>query len=372
MWHFVLYFPFALLRGMTAFLRPPSAAGIPRHSQDAIGQPDLKTCADPKLGLAFESLSNVRHGLSGHSEAITSFSKTLVPGPAGATMPPEARASVQEANLFLEELVENTFQRLKLLGSNVLSAEQSRLGDYRRDTNAFGRKLDDIPNDVLVTHVVAELLRTVGELRCKNEAARHEIAEAQSKLQQYAEHAAAAEAKARVDALTRLPNRRAFDELHVKCQAASQATPYCLVLMDIDHFKRVNDQYGHVAGDAVLALFGRLLRENCRTVDHLARWGGEEFAILLPGANLQFALASAENLRRKAEAAVLHYGPNTIRFTISCGIVAPLPGRSPSQALEEADNALFAAKQQGRNRCVLYSENCRVFEPGAEAVATRA
>ena len=151
-----------------------------------------------------------------------------------------------------------TVHRLKLVSGTLLSKEQSQLETYKRKTSALGKKLEGIPSELVMTHAVAELLSTVQNRR-ENESVRSEMVDAQKRLCQLAARVAAAEREARVDALTQLLNRRAFDEVHATCHAASQETPYCLVMIDIDHFKSINDEYGHAAGDAVLALIGRAL-----------------------------------------------------------------------------------------------------------------
>jgi diguanylate cyclase (GGDEF)-like protein len=366
----LLAIPSTILRALAAFFQPsqetsggspsPASTSAPAAHSEPEKSLEVVSCQDPKFGLAVTLLAKVREGLSGHSVEIATFAEAIAPAANGTALPLEACANMQAANQILEELVESTVHRLKLVSGSLLAKEQSQLAAYKKKTSAFGKKLENIPSELVMTHAVAELLSTVQDLRRENESVRTEMVDAQKRLCQLAARVAAAEREARVDALTQLLNRRAFDEVHATCHAASQETPYCLVMIDIDHFKSINDEYGHAAGDAVLALIGRALRENCRAADHMARWGGEEFAILMPGINFTMALGVAERLRRKTEATILHYGPKEIRFTVSCGIVQSQPDSTQLQTLEEADIALFAAKQQGRNRSVVFGEDCRV------------
>ncbi len=154
----------------------------------------------------------------------------------------------------------------------------------------------------------------------------------------------------RVDSLTGLHNRRAFDEHLPREVARSQrlGEPFCLLMIDIDHFKRLNDTYGHPAGDAVLRSVARAIAGCTRPSDLVARYGGEEFAVVLSGIDSGQALAVAERIRRQVALAEtgLH------RVTVSVGVAQyqPSAGDDAELLLSRADQALYAAKHGGRNR----------------------
>ncbi|MES2151785.1 MAG: CHASE domain-containing protein [Pseudomonadota bacterium] len=159
---------------------------------------------------------------------------------------------------------------------------------------------------------------------------------------------------ATTDFLTGLPNRREFmarlDEELARLQRNLDDSAAVLML-DIDHFKSVNDLYGHAAGDAVLRHMAALMRANQRKVDTLGRMGGEEFAVLLPAAGPQAAQAYAERLRHSVERSLLTLDGHQVGITVSIGIARVLPGdASADAALIRADQALYSAKQAGRNR----------------------
>lgn len=162
------------------------------------------------------------------------------------------------------------------------------------------------------------------------------------------------EERVRTDALTGLASRREFlsrchEELH---RNGRQPKPLCLLLIDLDHFKRINDTWGHAVGDRVLQKVGELLRTSLRRdLDVAARFGGEEFAVLLPQTALPQALAVAEQLSRQLEAIEFQAGGQLFQVTQSVGLVQMESGDLQS-ALRQADANLYAAKSAGRNRVV--------------------
>ncbi len=157
------------------------------------------------------------------------------------------------------------------------------------------------------------------------------------------------------DALTQTNNRlglaRRLDEL--VSRAARFRHPMSVLMMDLDHFKLINDRHGHPVGDQVLQRFVAVLGENVRASDIVGRWGGEEFMVLSPHLELKAALLLAEKLRLAVEQATF---PDTIEVTVSVGVASLAAGESIDALIERADRALYRAKAQGRNRVVGESE----------------
>jgi diguanylate cyclase (GGDEF)-like protein len=158
---------------------------------------------------------------------------------------------------------------------------------------------------------------------------------------------------ARTDPLTAVLNRRGFEELAERELAAAgrDGRPCALLLGDIDHFKHLNDRFGHAAGDAALASVAGLITRTCRPTDVVARIGGEEFAVLLPGASLEDAVATAERIREgvQSDTGAQH------ALTVSFGVASyAVHGRSLAELMAAADSALYRAKADGRDRTVLY------------------
>ena len=161
--------------------------------------------------------------------------------------------------------------------------------------------------------------------------------------------------RSRTDALTGAWNRRHFDEQleRVLNETDRFGKPCALVICDIDFFKKVNDTYGHDAGDAVLVQVADVLREGVRTVDICARLGGEEFALLLPQTDVDGAVELADRLRMRVEALAILHGGVSIRVTVSMGVATYQPGTpGKGQLFKQADERLYAAKNGGRNRVV--------------------
>ncbi|MBQ4132739.1 MAG: diguanylate cyclase, partial [Desulfovibrionaceae bacterium] len=162
------------------------------------------------------------------------------------------------------------------------------------------------------------------------------------------------------DQLTNLWNRRYFPEAFQREIELSvrYATPLSLGMADIDHFKRVNDTFGHDAGDVVLRHIAALLQKNLRNSDIVARYGGEEFILLLPHTRQKTAAGVLEKLRRLCEQTGIEVNGKTIRVTISFGLVSlPEKTRTPADVLiKHADIALYQSKQNGRNRITIYQE----------------
>ena len=165
---------------------------------------------------------------------------------------------------------------------------------------------------------------------------------------------------ATLDALTNLNNRRQF-EVRLKQEIATtkrQKNPLCAMMIDIDFFKKVNDTYGHASGDAVLRTVASIIKEHLRESDIPSRYGGEEFAVLLPYTHIEEAKIVGERLRKAVEETPIPIDKKNINVTISMGLAEFSPQETGEELFKRADSALYEAKEGGRNRvCVDLSVN---------------
>jgi diguanylate cyclase (GGDEF)-like protein len=168
-----------------------------------------------------------------------------------------------------------------------------------------------------------------------------------------------------VDVLTGVATRRAFMEATQRAiTLASERRPLAVIAVDIDHFKMINDRYGHLAGDKVLTVVGEELRRECRTPDLVGRLGGEEFAILLAHTRLESAVSVAERIRQRLLTTVVSVTEAThITATASFGVAAFTPGDTYEDLLGRADIGLYRAKRAGRDRVVVIQEHDPTTSP---------
>lgn len=249
---------------------------------------------------------------------------------------------------FLERVSSDTFQRGQVLlekgdlpsGPIVLKEGAEILVPLRVATEKIGLlRLIRVSKEIFDDYQsrVLAMISTSLSLAIRNAEAHHEVQELASK-----------------DELTSLLNRRAFLNVVQRefKRAARYETSLALILIDIDHFKKINDGYGHLVGDQVIREIAQTIQQSVRDVDTVARYGGDELVVVLPKTNLQEALIAAQRIRKKIRTSLIKYGDRAIQITISMGI-AQCPAsliKTPDDLFRLADQALYAAKRKGRNR----------------------
>ncbi|KKX59870.1 GGDEF domain-containing protein [Pseudomonas putida] len=178
------------------------------------------------------------------------------------------------------------------------------------------------------------------------------VAHMEQEAQGFREHLEEQRQKALIDPLTGLPNRAAWSERleHEIGQWQQHGNTLMLAMLDLDHFKRINDNYGHLAGDKVLKIIASVLRKRLRGTDFIARFGGEEFVLLMPSTAPASGLKLLETLRASIEACPFHFRGEPVTVTLSMGLAAFKPGEHSDLVLKRADQALYRAKNAGRNR----------------------
>ena len=214
-------------------------------------------------------------------------------------------------------------------------------------SSGIKQALGDQPSAVV--DMAQKLLKSSVQLRGELQTARQQIASKQQELATYV-------SEARTDTLTCLKNRRSFnEELNRQfAQRQRQGTVFSLLLIDVDHFKKVNDVYGHLAGDLVLRSVAQVLSTALRDMDVVCRYGGEEFAVICPGSKLHEAAAAAERVRVAITCNSVAFKDGPVQVTASLGAAEVINGEIAEGLIQRADEALYSAKHAGRNRVHLH------------------
>ena len=289
----------------------------------------------------------------------------------------DMRKGLESEKAELEEFLQQLTQRLHDLDGMIEGAES-----HRKASLESGRQLDAMVNaQVSDIEMVVNSATEVAQMKVKiqsslesirthlaeqrgQEESRHEALERQlrqmtERLKQMEEESSHLKkrleierANALTDPLTGAPNRLAYDQ-RINQEFARwrrHQYPLSLMVMDIDHFKRINDTFGHKAGDRALKAIVQALRQHVRASDFMARIGGEEFVLLLPETDLDGAYRAAEKLRRGIESCEFAYKGEPVPITISGGIAQFAEGDTPDSVYVRADEALYRAKHNGRNQ----------------------
>jgi len=244
----------------------------------------------------------------------------------------------------------------------VMSGIASSASQTGAQAGLFGAQLGDLSAALATTQDgvwsprLHEALAGTQEMKTSAEALQREVQASQSEIARLREDLERVRGEALVDPMTQVLNRKGFDQ-HIAKLLETPSAPgreHCLVLLDIDHFKSVNDTHGHVMGDRVLQGLGQILRQATGGAKRAAaRYGGEEFAILLADASLDEALHLAEQVRLRAKALKIRNRTTQevlVTITVSGGVTAARPGETASTLIARADRALYDSKAAGRDR----------------------
>jgi diguanylate cyclase len=250
--------------------------------------------------------------------------------------------------------------RLKDLASNVASEDNSHALVAGELSGILGSAESDSTIDVAVFQAIGKMVTSNTELQKRLEVAEQQVeSQAAALLNQ--------KTAARTDALTGLANRRGFDDELVRQFDRWKQTGrlISLLIMDIDHFKKFNDTHGHQAGDEVLRHVGSQLTAATRETDIACRYGGEEFAVVMPDTIATEAIQVAERIRETIENSLTCFDGNTLKVTTSVGLTQATRQHDAKQMLKQADNALYQSKKTGRNCGHLHDgSQCIPITPG--------
>lgn len=260
----------------------------------------------------------------------------------------------------MTDRIDGVSNRLVLEVDSLLSTINEMSGsnaDYTAHLDKASASLDSGASEANIRAIVEHLLTATREVMQNNRKLEERLTVARSEVDNLQRNLESVRAESYQDPLTTLSNRKHYDMMIQRAIAVSRANdaPMSLLVLDIDHFKRFNDTFGHLTGDQVLRLVGLSLKQNIKGNDIASRYGGEEFTVILPGTALEGATILAEQIRKAVMSKELvkrSTGENLGRVTISIGVALLRPEDDLRTIYERADQCLYAAKRNGRNMVV--------------------
>ena len=239
----------------------------------------------------------------------------------------------------------------------MIGAAAGSASNYTESLTTVSNKLGTAKDREGLRAIVETLVATATEMKESNQALEERLNASREEINQLQENLATVRSESLTDPLTGLANRKHFDTqlAHAMSEAIERSEALSLVMTDIDHFKTFNDTWGHLTGDQVLRLVAMSLKQNVKGQDLATRYGGEEFAVILPNTVLRSALTVADHIRRAVMSKELlkrSTGQNLGRVTISLGVATAHKGDTAQSLIARADACLYAAKRNGRNRVI--------------------
>ena len=266
----------------------------------------------------------------------------------------ESKAVNQQASSRIEsERANLAAERLRDLAASVATD----VVEHNADIGKIEAELAEIKTNG--DDVEAGVVRVLADISRANEKLQQKLSKAEEQIEAQAEAIRLHESDARTDSLTKIANRRAFDD-ELKRRFAEmhrQGAQFSLVILDVDHFKKFNDTHGHQAGDEVLRKVGEALKQCGRDLDIPCRYGGEEFAFILPDTDTRGACVVAERVRKTIEAMTVQFDEKRLKVTASLGVAQAERTDDPKIIVRRADDALYESKEAGRNCGYLHLEN---------------
>jgi diguanylate cyclase len=263
-----------------------------------------------------------------------------------------------------EKILEEASTKIEQVMHSALKAMESSTGEtknYNAELDNFTREIeaggDNLPP------IVKKLLASTQELKAKGEQLQKKLNESKTEVEILKSNLQEASRQAQQDALTGLSNRKGFDDnlLRLMSEAKADNKHLCLLILDVDHFKKFNDNFGHLLGDQVLRIVAQTMRDMVKGKDYAARYGGEEFAIILPDTPVKGAEIVADTIRKAISAKELKRkdtGESYGTITISIGVSSFRPSYDKAEdMISRADKALYLSKKNGRNRVTVEDAN---------------
>jgi len=303
------------------------------------------------------------HYVSARSPALNSALDQLVESHGGYSQDQSVALFRRYILASSEYEQKKTSAKLQTLATKLLRQLNTSLndsGEFDRELQRSAQALQNASDNDDIAEVVSTLVDSIGTLSEANRCFQWNLRQTQQDIETLKAELQQSQHNADRDALTQLFNRQALTRELQRLLHGEQRPEFVgLIFCDVDHFKHCNDEYGHLLGDRVLQRIGALILDQCPSEAIAARFGGEEFAIVLPGATLEQAAALAENLRQRLEQLQIRVRKSDKvldKISASFGVACSTSGDNVDSLLDRADQALYAAKRAGRNRVHLEAQ----------------
>jgi diguanylate cyclase len=334
------------------------------HSGDAAEQQELLVRLFRLLLDNISELLDDDSWMRGQVAAV----QALIAGPIDHRKLEEATRSLKDV-IYRQGKLKHGLANVKLTVKNMMMTFIDRLGsvaastgDFHAQMTGYTERIGRAGNIAELNDVLGEVLRATRQVEEEALASRDRMVAAQAEAQEAEQRIRTLEAElqqmsemVREDQLTGSLNRRGLDEVFEReaARAERRGSPLCVALLDVDNFKRLNDTYGHAAGDGALRHLVRVVKNTLRAIDSVARFGGEEFLIVLPDTAVESAAQTMVRLQRELTKHFFLHGHEKLLITFSCGVALRQPGEDQAALLERADKAMYQAKNSGKNRVVV-------------------
>ncbi len=302
--------------------------------------------------------------LRGQIDAV----QNLISGPIDQRALEDATRSLKEV-VYKQSQLKHSLSDVKMTVKNMMITFIDRLGqmaastgDYHERIGGYSEKIGRADNIGELNQILDEVLRETRIVQTEALRARDKMVLARQEVQDAEQRIHSLEAKlqhmselVREDQLTGSLNRRGLDDVFERetARADRRGTPLCLAMLDLDDFKRLNDTYGHLAGDAALKHLVKIVKDTLRSMDVIARFGGEEFLILLPETTVEAAALTMTRLQRELTKHFFLHENEKVLITFSAGVALRAPSEEQAALVKRADGAMYQAKQSGKNRVVV-------------------
>ncbi|MDL2358252.1 MAG: GGDEF domain-containing protein [Pseudomonadota bacterium] len=302
--------------------------------------------------------------LRGQVESV----QELIAAPMDQRALEDATRSLKDV-IYKQSKLKHSLTDVKITVKNMMMTFIDRLGSVAASTGDFHEKIGGFSEKISRADNIGDLNEVLGEVlretrlvqtealksRDRMIAARQEVLEAEQRIVSLEAELRHMSELVREDQLTGSLNRRGLDDVFERETARSdrRGTPLCLAMLDLDDFKRLNDTYGHLAGDGALKHLVRVVKDTLRSMDVIARFGGEEFLILLPETTVEAAAQTMTRLQRELTKHYFMHENDKLLITFSAGVALRIPNEEQAALVARADQAMYRAKKSGKNRVVV-------------------